>query len=118
MHLIRDVLDLPLLDPDGVPLGRVDGIVGRLDPDGRLRVIALDISGEARARRLHPRLGEWTERLLRRIRPASAGPSRIPWSAVDTIGKTIRLRSRQAGERSRGWERWLARHVVGRIPGG
>ncbi len=118
MHLIRDVLDLPVLDPDGLPLGRVDGIVGELDPDGRLRVCARETSGEARARRLHPRLGEWAGRLLRRIRPASAGPSRIPWSDVGTIGKTIRLRSRQAGEGSRGWERWLARHVVGRIPGG
>jgi hypothetical protein len=118
MDLIRDVLDLPLVDPDGLPLGRVDGIVGELDADGRLRVRALEISGEARARRLHPALGRWTERLLRRLRPVSAGPSRIPWAAIGSVGKTIRLRSRQAGEGTRGWERWLARHVVGRIPGG
>src|SRR6185503_12197860 len=97
MDLIRDVLDLPILDPDGVPLGRVDGIVAELDPDGRLRVRALEISGEARA-----------QRLLRRVRPVTAGPSRIPWSEIGTIGKSIRLRSRLAGEGTRGWERWLA----------
>ena len=72
MDLIRDVLDLPILDPDGVPLGRVDGIVAELDPDGRLRVRALEISGEARARRLHPVIGRWAERLLRRVRPVTA----------------------------------------------
>src|SRR6478735_5658353 len=100
MDLVRDVLDLPILDPDGLPLGRVDGIVAELDPDGRLRVRALEISGEARGRRLHPVIG---------------GPSRIPWSEIGTIGKSIRLRSRLAGEGTCGWERWLARHVVGRI---
>ena len=118
MHLVRDVLDLPVLDPDGLPLGRVDGLVGEVEADGRLRVRALEISGEARARRLHPRLAAWTERLLRRLRPVSAGPSRIPWSEVGEVGKAIRLRSRRAGAGSRGWERWLARHVVDRIPGG
>jgi hypothetical protein len=117
MDLIRDVLDLPILDPDGLPLGRVDGIVAELDPDGRLRVRALEISGEARGRRLHPVIGRWAERLLRRVRPVTAGPSRIPWSEIGTIGKSIRLRSRLAGEGTRGWERWLARHVVGRIQG-
>ena len=117
MELIRDVLDLAVLDPDGRPLGRVDGIVGELDAEGRLRVRALEISGATRARRLHPALGDWMERLLERVRPVPAGPSRIPWSDVDTVGKTIRLRSRQALEGALGWERWLARSVVGRIPG-
>ena len=117
MDLVRDVLDLPVLDPDGQPVGRVDGIVAELGPDGRLRVRALEISGATRARRLHPGLGDWTERVLRRVRPVPAGPSRIPWSEVETIGKAIRLRSRRAVEGALGWERWLARHVIGRIPG-
>jgi hypothetical protein len=117
MDLVRDVLDLPVLDPDGLPVGRVDGIVAELDPDGRLRVRALEMGGAARARRLHPRLASWTERVLRRVRPVPAGPSRIPWSEVETIGKAIRLRSRRAVEGALGWERWLARHVIGRIPG-
>ena len=117
MDLIRDVLDLPILDPDGLPIGRVDGIVGELDADGGLRVRALEISGATRARRLHPVLGDWTERLLRRMRPVPAGSCLIPWAEVDTVGKTIRLRSRRAVEGALGWERWLARRVVGRIPG-
>ena len=117
MDLIRDVLDLPILDPEGLPIGRVDGIVAELDADGRLRVRALEISGATRARRLHPVLGNWTERLLRRVRPVPAGPSLIPWSEIDSIGKAIRLRSRRAVEGTLGWERWLARRVIGRIPG-
>jgi sporulation protein YlmC with PRC-barrel domain len=117
MDLVRDVLDLPVLDPDGLPVGRVDGIVAELDADGRLRVRALEIGGATRARRLHPRLADWTERMLRRVRPVPAGPSRIPWSDVETVGRAIRLRSRRAVEGALGWERWLARHVIGRIPG-
>lgn len=118
MNLVRDVLDLPVLDPEGQPVGRVDGIIAELDPDGRLRVRALEISGATRARRLHPRLAQWTERVLRRVRPVPAGPSVIPWPEVETTGKAIHLRTRRAVEGALGWERWLARHVIGRIPGG
>lgn len=117
MDLIRDVLDLPILDPDGLPIGRVDGIVAQLGADGRLRVLALEISGATRARRLHPVLGNWVERLLHRARPVPAGSSLIPWSEIDSIGKAIRLRSRRAVEGTLGWERWLARRVIGRVPG-
>lgn len=118
MDLVRDVLDLPLLDSDGNPVGRVDGIVAELGDDGRLRVSALEISGAARAGRLHPALRDRAERLLERLRPAPAGSARIPWSDVERVGKSIRLRSRRAVEGPLAWERWLARHVIRRIPGG
>jgi hypothetical protein len=117
MRLVRDVLDMQIVDAEEAPLGRVDAIVAQWQPDAPPRVLWLEVSGPALARRLHPALGRWARRLARRLSPTRGRAWRIPWSDVGRIDMSVHLRRGARTARARPWERWLREHVVRRIPG-
>jgi sporulation protein YlmC with PRC-barrel domain len=119
MDLIRDLLDAQLVDRKGRNVGRVDGIVLELRANRAPRVAAMELGAVTLARRLPGPLARWAQALIARISPVSTDPIRIPLTAFRDIGVDIELdvdASRDA-ELLRG-ERWLASHIVERIPGG
>jgi hypothetical protein len=106
------LLDRQVLDRDGLPVTTVDDIAlsdipaGPL-PDGSTPpTITGLLSGSFRFTRIFGG------------RPPMSRLDRIPWSDLAEIGTAIRLRvARDTLEV--GWlERWVARHVIGKIPGG
>jgi sporulation protein YlmC with PRC-barrel domain len=117
LHLVHDLLDAQLLDRRKRRVGRVDDLALELRPDRPPRVAAILIGGPVRARRIG-RFAVWLSRVLRAIgRVRSPGVSRIPFSAVRRIGDTIELDVDGDTLESSHTERWLAEHVVRRIPG-
>lgn len=83
--LIGGLLDLPLLDCEGRYCGIVDD-VEFADERGAPRVTALLVGPGA----YRGRLPGWAFAIVRRI--AGAHVTRVPWSAVKTIGSAVELR--------------------------
>jgi sporulation protein YlmC with PRC-barrel domain len=117
LPLVHDVLDAQLLDRRKQRIGRVDDVALELRPGQPLRVATVLVGGPVRARRIG-RVAVWINHLLRAIgRVRSPGVSRIPFTAVRTIGDMIELDVDGDTLESGHAERWLAEHVVRFIPG-
>lgn len=118
LRLVHKVLDAQLVDRRQEKIGRVDLLLLELR-DGRPPcVAAIVIGGAARAQRV----GGWMV-WLRRVGGRAFGRreekvSCIPFSAVRRIGDTIELDVDGDTLPSGHLERWLAEHIVRRIPGG
>jgi len=112
LDLVHDLLDKQLVDREGRPFGKVDGIVLEVRPGEPPRVRALEVGAATGLARL-PRWLRWTRRLARRARV-----TRIPTSAVVKVANDITVDI--DAPRARAWrgERWLAERVVARLPGG
>jgi hypothetical protein len=119
LDLVRDLLDASLVDRRHRRIGRVDGIILELRPGQPPRVAAMEVGALTLAHRLHPRLGRWVRAFAIRWLPVSWRPVRLPLTLVRHIGVHVVL-DIDANEDRRllRLERWLSRHVVGRIPGG
>jgi hypothetical protein len=117
MDLVRDVLDKQIRDADDCPAGKVDGIVAELRDREPPRVMYLEVSGIARARRMSPRLGRWAAALAGRWSPEGGEPLRIAVSRVHDVGTTVHADIDAERSPAYAWERWLRDHVIGRIPG-
>ncbi len=117
MDVVRDLLDMPLVDADGRPIGRVDGIVASVADGGQLHLEVVEIGATILARRLSPRLARWTRALARRASPVRGGVVRIPFRHLEISGRRLRVTHRLEWP-ALGWEHWLRRRVIERIPGG
>ena len=119
VRLAHDVLDSQLVDREGRPCGKADGIVLLVGETGPPRVVGLEIGALTLARRVHPRLARWLAAWSRRLGPAAAHGYRVPWSRVRAISrKEIRLDIDAAATPLWSLERWLAERVITRLPGG
>ncbi len=119
MDLVRDVLDNQLVDRNGRNIGRVDGIVLELQPGRAPRVAALEQGSVTLARRLHPALGRWWRALAARVFHVRLRPVRIPPSVIRDIGVDIAVDLDADSDRALlAREKWISRHIIGRIPGG
>lgn len=112
LHLARDLLDSQLVDVNGRPFGKADGVVLEVPAHGPPRVVALETGAATRLARL-PRwltrpFGRWTAR---------ADTTRILLADVLAVGREVRVRA--DATRTPAWRvearlaRWLSR-----IPGG
>jgi hypothetical protein len=117
VNLVRDVLDNPILDARNERMGRVDGILAEVREGQPPRLVSIEVSGIALARRFHPKLGRWAVRLARRFSPTRGRPCRIPWSRIREIDRAIHVDAIGDTTTALAWERWLRRRVIGRIPG-
>jgi sporulation protein YlmC with PRC-barrel domain len=116
--LIRDVLDKLLLDRDGTPLGRVDGIVLMIAPDNpRPRVAQIETGLPTLARRFSARFARALHWLIRRFGGRWPRPVRVPWSRLDSIGKELKIDIYAENSRMLAREHWLRHHVIRHIPG-
>jgi hypothetical protein len=114
------LLDRQVVDRDEVPSAKVDDLDFALaDEPGGLPVLTDILCGQAAlAGRVWPRLARGLELLRRTVDPvAEPGPARVPWSAVASVATHLTLHVRRQDLPVSVAERWLAREVVGRIPG-
>jgi hypothetical protein len=117
LRLVHDVLDAQLIDRTCNKVGRADALVLELRDGRPPRVAAILVGGPVRAERIG-RPMVWIDRLLRAIgRVRREGVSRIPFDAMRVIGDTITVDVDGASLESAHVERWLAEHIVCRIPG-
>jgi hypothetical protein len=117
IHVVHDLLDKPVLDEERRNIGRVDGVVLQVRRGKPPRVTAFEIGGTVWLRRLHPRLARWAESLGRRLPALAYGVTRIPMREVRNMGITVGVRCDGRTLPAMGWEHWLRRNVIGRIPG-
>jgi sporulation protein YlmC with PRC-barrel domain len=108
MNLVRDILDALLLDQHGRSIGRVDGLVLELREKRPPKVAAIAVGAKVLAHRVHPRFARWFRE-----------PVRVPLNTIRDIGVDIELelddKTDAALQRN---ERWIARRIIARIPGG
>lgn len=117
IELARELLDNLLVDASGNHLGRIDGVLIELGDGTPPRVSGLETGGAAPARRVH-RLLEVAVRWVMGHLGIDPDPARIRPHAIVEIGidVTVELTADERTEVLR-TERWLADHVIKRIPG-
>ena len=117
LDLRHDVLDAQLVDRQRQKIGRCDTLVLELRDGKPPRVATILVGGQVRGERI----GRWMTALSRvlhgRKRAPDEGVSRIPFSAMRTLGETIEMDVLRDELPSEHVERWLTRHVICRIPG-
>lgn len=113
ISLRRALLDAQVVDAEHEPIGRVDDI--ELDVDGdRPVAISLLVGLEA----LADRLGRPTVAAAAARVRGTSGPPRIPASAVSATTPYVQLDvALEDLDDVAALERWLARHVISRLPG-
>jgi len=115
--LIRDVLDKQIVDRDETRMGRVDGIVLAVDGDGPPRIDHLELGFVVLARRIHPRLEVWLQRLRERWSVRSSARQIVKWSSVvDLNPHHLKLDVKALETPAFDWERAM-RRLVHKIPG-
>lgn len=118
MDLIRDVLDKKLIDREECPMGRVSGLIMHVSERTQPRVTHILVGGPTLWMRIHPALGWLSGRLARTWGPKRDEPVKIPWSRVETVGRDVKLDVKAKDTGALDWEIWVARNIIGRIPGG
>lgn len=117
MHLVRDLLDQPVVDRNGRAMGRVDGIALDVRADGPPRVVSVAIGPAVLGARIHPVVGRWVAAVeqacgLAGGRPVEIAMSRVSLTAHDEVRADCAIGETAAAtveQRVRGWIR--------RIPG-
>ena len=77
--LVRDVLDVQVLDREKRPMGKVDGIALELREGKPPRLAYLEVDAASAWRRLGERFGRWARRAQAKW---GGGPYRFAWSEV------------------------------------
>lgn len=116
------VLDLQIVDVDGLLVGRVDDVEITVDERGKVQVVALWCGQRALGRRLGGTIGHALQASATRLDIGNAADGeqtgRIDASLVSELTSVVRL-SRPLRELPgiAGLEGWLAEHLIGRLPG-
>ena len=118
MHLFREVLDLQVEDRDGECMGRVDAVVADIRDGQPPRIVHLELGFVTLARRLHPALEKIAERWHKRLGVRRGARFHVPWDAVlDIDVHRVKIDVKAEETPAFDWDRWLRRHIIGRIPG-
>jgi sporulation protein YlmC with PRC-barrel domain len=117
MELGAAVLDQHVIDRNGIPMGRVDGIVLELRAGSPPRVARIVVGGPTLFRRISPILARWAERRRRRWGPGERDGVEVPWSKVIKVGIDVKVDLDAEKTPALAWERWVRERIIGRIPG-
>jgi len=118
VEIVRDLLDSQVIDREKMKMGRIDGIVLSFDDDVRPRIDHLELGFAAMARRIHPRVESWL-RVLRKWSVRRSAVYHVPWERViDLSHQTVQIDVKAEETPAFDWERWLAKHLMNRVPGG
>lgn len=120
-YLGLNLLDRQLVDRQERLVGKVDDLELERGDDGSLVVTAILSGPGTLAQRMgFRRYGAWVQRAHRLLggSDADGDPARIPFSKVASIGNHIDLAADQEELATQSSHRWVADHVIGRIPGG
>lgn len=118
MHVFRDLLDKQIVDREDEHVGRVDGIVAEVRSGAPPRITQLELGFVTIARRLHRRFETLAERMHQRWSVRRSARYHIEWSDVTDVNvHHVKVNAKVEETPAFEWERWLRRHVIGRIPG-
>jgi hypothetical protein len=116
LHVIRDVLDKPLVDHRGGPMGVCDGIVFEIRDDQPPRLLFMESGLPTVARRLHPRLERIVRWMGRRFSPRRGHSFRVPLAKVEKFDIELKIRADADKTPAVRWEAFLRKHFTGHIP--
>lgn len=117
LDLARDVLDKQVVDREEAKMGRVDCLVLEVRDGQPPRVDSLDMGFVILARRIHPRVESWLERLRRRFNVRKTARYSVPWSKVmEIVPHQIQIDVAALETPAFDWERWLRDHIVAKLP--
>jgi hypothetical protein len=113
------LLDRQLIDRDGKLAGKVDDLELEAPEGGGAPYVTAILAGPgALAGRLGGRLGAWLESLANRLRDRDQPrPARISFAWVKRIHSAVDLSAAKADLETDVVERWVAEHVIGKLPG-
>jgi sporulation protein YlmC with PRC-barrel domain len=104
VHLVRDLLDKQLLDPDQHKIGKVDGVVIEYRAGQQPRISALETGSGI----VLDRLGWGTQ--SRRFR--------VDFEKVCDVGVAVTVGLSREEMPVTQWQGWLRRHILRWLPGG
>jgi sporulation protein YlmC with PRC-barrel domain len=116
VDIVRDVLDMTVVDRNGREMGRVDAIVLEQDAGHPPRVAAILIGPAALGSRLHRVLGRLAVALEKRLGIDRDQPARIDFSDVAEVNRRIHLRL-AIGETTVGAVEQRVRQLLLKVPG-
>jgi hypothetical protein len=117
MKLGREVLDKQLVDRNGLPCGKVDGLVLVVDGEGPPRLAFIECGAVTLARRIGRRAERATLWLARRFGPRRGEVFRVPWSAVLVVDIEVKIDISAESSEATAGEAWTRDHVIAHIPG-
>ena len=117
------LLDRQLVDRRGRLVGKVDDLELDGDVGGPLYISAILSGPGVLAQRLGRGYGAWIQRVHRLVaegtpRGQRDDPAQIPFWRVVEIGSCVELAADEEELATYSTERWVADHVIGRVPGG
>ena len=83
MNVVRDVLDKPVFDRDGRPMGRVDGLTVAIEDGEPPRLVSVLVGPVALADRLTPVIGRWIAMLERALHLPKDRTLNLPFDRMD-----------------------------------
>lgn len=116
MDIVRDVLDMSVVDRNGREMGRVDGILLEQQPGQPARLAAIVIGPAALGDRLHPAVGRFVRRIERRFGVDRDRPARIDFDDIESIDMRVRVRL-AIGDTAVGVVEQRLRSWLRRLPG-
>jgi hypothetical protein len=116
MNVMRELIDKPVFDCDGRPMGRVDGLELTYEAGQPPRLTTILIGPAALAHRLHPRLGRWLESVERSVGLPPDRPTRIDITDVADVTEKVMLRLSIRDTAANAVEERISRWLV-RLPG-
>jgi sporulation protein YlmC with PRC-barrel domain len=112
------LLDRQVIDRDGRMVCKVDDLELEPDAGGQPVVTAILAGPAALGPRIGGRLGRWMVAVQARLRPRDQdGPARIAFAVVEEIRTDVVLSAARAELRTYQTEEWVARRVIGKLPG-
>lgn len=91
MNLVCDMLDQPVIDRNGEPMGRVDGIVLELGAGLPPRVLSIAVGPTVLGERLHPTIGRWVKAIEEGLGISQGRPVEISMREVSLVGNDVRV---------------------------
>jgi hypothetical protein len=116
VNLVRDILDKNVIDRDGKPMGRVDGILVAGGGGQPPRIAAIEIGPSVLGYRVHPAAGRFIAGLEQAFGVADGRPVRVAFNRVTKIGSSLQV-DLAIGETGAGNVEQCVRAWIDRLPG-
>jgi hypothetical protein len=116
MDVVRDLLDTPVIDRNGLAMGRVDGIVAELHGDAPPHLARIAIGPIVLGERLHPAIGRCVAAIENACGLAGERPVEIGMNDLTIAEGEVRVHLAMGATAAAAVER-IVRRWVARIPG-
>jgi hypothetical protein len=117
VRLINEILDKLLIDSDGVPSGRADGIVLEIVDGQPARVVAVEVGPITLLRRWSAKLASAYAKLDRHFGSERGASYRIPLSLIGVKSARLHVALKAHDTPILAVEDWLGAKIIDRIPG-